>query len=286
MDQTSIRIPTRSRRQALNWSLVRASQGIECVIERPDADAGWGLLVADLDHAPALKAIHQYRIENRNWPWQRKVLQPGILFDWGSIAWAFLLVFFYWLDARIGLRAEGVMDPTAVAQGQWWRLFTAVWLHADAAHLAANTTIGLVLLGFTMGRYGTGAGLLTAYLAGAGGMGAPASLPASARSHPLAGEEASVPKQEAATAQPVQTTSGAKYKLGGILGGIMLFVMLGLTPGTDLAAHAGGFFTGLVVGGIMALSDANSHSGRANLVCGGLFVAGVVAPWWLALTHG
>ncbi len=61
------------------------------------------------------------------------------------------------------------MDGAAVAHGQWWRLFTAIWLHADLAHLATNATIGLLLLGLAMGRYGTGAGLLAAYLAGAGG---------------------------------------------------------------------------------------------------------------------
>ncbi len=167
----------------MDWSLVLASQGIECIIDRPEATVGrasslsleprstggWGLLVAQNDHASALKAIQQYRLENRNWPWQQRVLQPGILFDWGSLAWTFLIVFFFWLDTRIGLHAAGVMDTTAAAHGQWWRLFTAVWLHGDAAHLAANATVGLVLLGLAMGRYGTGAGLLAAYLAGAGG---------------------------------------------------------------------------------------------------------------------
>src|SRR5690349_9822701 len=61
------------------------------------------------------------------------------------------------------------MNSAYVARGQWWRLFTAMWLHADVGHLAANAVFGAILLGFAMGRFGTGTGLLAAYLAGAGG---------------------------------------------------------------------------------------------------------------------
>ncbi len=72
------RIPARSRGQAMDWSLVLASQGIEHVIEGPDetgwprnprsseppgpyAPLGWGLLVAEPDHGAALTAIRLYR---------------------------------------------------------------------------------------------------------------------------------------------------------------------------------------------------------------------------------
>src|SRR6266481_7264117 len=113
MEQTPIPITARTRRQAMDWSLVLASQGIECIIDRPETSEGWGLLVADSDHAAALSAIRQYQLENRIRPWQQKVFQAGILFDWGGLAWAFLLIFFFWLDTRIGLHARGVMDTTA-----------------------------------------------------------------------------------------------------------------------------------------------------------------------------
>src|SRR5207302_9946394 len=63
----------------------------------------------------------------------------------------------------------GLLDAAAVSKGQWWRLFTAIFLHADIGHLAMNMSIGLVLLGLTMGRLGTGVGLLAAYLTGVGG---------------------------------------------------------------------------------------------------------------------
>ena len=58
-------IPARNRRQAMDWSLVLLSQGIECVIER-SAD-GWTLLVEPQDRSRALATLRQYQIENRGW---------------------------------------------------------------------------------------------------------------------------------------------------------------------------------------------------------------------------
>ena len=109
-------------------------------------------------------------MENREWRWRAEVFHTGLLFDWVSAAWMVLLVVLYWLNAvRIDLKTGGVLDTEALAHGQWWRLFTAMWLHADLTHLASNAMFGFILLGLAMGRYGTGFGLLAAYLAGAGG---------------------------------------------------------------------------------------------------------------------
>ena len=81
-----------------------------------------------------------------------------------------LNLFFFWLsETRTDVRLSGMMDGTALAHGEWWRLFTAIWLHADSAHLATNLVFGLLFLGLAMGRYGPGPGLRAAYLAGVGG---------------------------------------------------------------------------------------------------------------------
>ena len=272
----------------MDWSLVLVSQGIESTIEYSEDGGGWGLLVAGKDHQNALNAIHQYRLENRRWPWRQQVLRPGILFDWGSLAWVLLLVLFFWLNARADLRSAGMMDSPAVAQGQWWRVFTAIWLHADLGHLATNASIGLVLLGLAMGRYGTGAGLLAVYLTGAGG-----NLIAwllSSEPHRSLGASGMVLGSLGLLAVQSfslwrQTPQAAKYILSGIVGGVMLFVLLGLTPGTDVLAHFGGFATGLLLGGLMALVNGVAQKVRTNLVCGFLFALLVIVPWWLALSR-
>ena len=170
MEPVMSRIPVRSHRQAMDWSLVLASQGIETTIEESGEGGGWGLLVASQDCEKALKALRQYRLENRDWPWRQSLPWPETHFDWGSVAWAALLILFHWFGSvHPGFQAAGIMDTTAVFSGQWWRVFTAMMLHADVAHLAANLSIGIVLFGLAMGRYGTGTGLLAAYLAGAAG---------------------------------------------------------------------------------------------------------------------
>jgi len=88
MEIATATIPVRSHHQAMDWSLVLVSQGIESTIVQADEGLGWALLVSEQDYGNALRALRQYRLENRGWPWQQAVFKPGFLFDWGSLAWA------------------------------------------------------------------------------------------------------------------------------------------------------------------------------------------------------
>jgi hypothetical protein len=97
MEPATVRIPARSRRQALDWSLVLLSQGIEHTVEHSEESASWELLVASQDNENALNAIRLYQQENRHWPWRRRLFKPGVLFDWASLSWAILIGVFFWL---------------------------------------------------------------------------------------------------------------------------------------------------------------------------------------------
>ena len=129
----------------MDWSLVLVSQGIETTIEHTEDGTEWGLVVASNDYEQALSVIRQYRAENRHWPWRQQTRWPGFLFDWASVLWCLTLLLFYWYgeNRAVDLRANGTMDNAAVLAGQWWRIFTAITLHADLPHLAANVSIGL-----------------------------------------------------------------------------------------------------------------------------------------------
>ncbi len=286
MESATARIPVRSRRQAMDWSLVLISQEIETTIIEPEEGSGWALEVSEQDYARALQTLRQYRLENRGWPWQQVVFKRGFLFDWASLAWALLACLFYWLSTRANLEAAGLMDGTAVAHGQWWRLFTAMWLHADLGHLAANVSIGLLLLGLTMGRYGTGVGLLAAYLAGAGGNVIAGVL--SLQTHRSLGASGMVMGCLGLLAVQSfslwrQTPHAVKYILSGIFGGVMLFALLALTPGTDVVAHLGGFGCGVLLGALLSLIPRSAQMLKSNLLSGFLFALLVIVPWWLAL---
>ena len=59
-----------------------------------------------------------------------------------------------------------------------------------------------------------------------------------------------------------QTPHARKYILSGVCGGVMLFVLLALTPGTDVMAHLGGFIGGLLLGALMNLVPAIAQKPR------------------------
>src|SRR5436190_17104268 len=109
------RIPARSRRQAMDWSLVLVSQGIETTIDS-DPDTGWGLIVAVDDSQRAIQTLRQYHVENRRWPWRPAFSETSFPFDWTSLAWVFLIIVCFWCEEnRLGFREAGVMDAIAVS---------------------------------------------------------------------------------------------------------------------------------------------------------------------------
>jgi membrane associated rhomboid family serine protease len=192
---------------------------------------------------------------------------------------------FFWREGRADLRSAGMMVSALVAQGQWWRLFTAVWLHADPGHLAANATLGFLLLGLVMGRYGTGVGLLAAYLTGvAGNLGAWLLAPGPHRSLGASGMVLGCLGLLAAQAFSLRARDAMTPRLivSGLFAGVMLFVLLGLGPGTDVLAHLGGFLSGLLVGAALALVPRLPQRAGCNLLCALIFAALIILPWRLA----
>jgi rhomboid protease GluP len=273
----------------MDWSLVLVSQGIESTIHHSE-ESGWGLILASRDYGPAIRVIRQYHLENPRWPWRQKVFGPGVLFDWASLAWAILIALFFWVQNAVAdFRDAGLMDALAVSRGEWWRLFTAVFLHGDLAHLAANASVGFVLLGLAMGRYGTGVGLLAAYMAGAGGNIATWLL--YAEGHRSLGASGMV--MGALGLLAVQSLSDWRHHaqpfkslVAGLVGGVMLFVLLGLAPGTDVVAHFGGFVSGILFGGLLLLLSREAGDAAANVLSGLAFALLVIVTWWLALHAG
>jgi rhomboid protease GluP len=282
------RLPARSHRQALDWSLVLASQGIEHSLDHSEAH-GWGLLVAPELHPAALAVIRQYRLENRRWPWRRPLPRTHEIFDWGVLAWVLLTIVFFGLSReRPGLEAAGIMQGTALAHGEWWRAFTATLLHADLPHLASNALFGFILIGLAMGRHGTGVGLLAALLAGGCGN----LISAWVHGKTFQGLGASGVVMGALGLVAIQSAAwlrnhsrALKLLCAGVAAGVMLFVLLGLTPGTDVAAHAGGFVAGLGLGLLLARIESWTQRPGVNIAAALVLAALVLGSWALALRH-
>ena len=72
--------------------------------------------------------------------------------------------------------------------------------------------------------------------------------------------------------------------VSGLLGGVMLFVLLGLDPKSDVAAHLGGFVGGAVGGAMLAWIPADRlHHPVVNFFAGTLLALLFGGVWWLAL---
>src|SRR5947208_1983219 len=116
METTFAVIPTRSKQQALDWSLVLVSQGIETTIEPASEEEGWRLLVSGQDCQRALQALRQYKAENRAPVWRQELPWKGLIFDWRNLAWFLVLaVIFVFDETRSSyLTKAGMMDRQAV----------------------------------------------------------------------------------------------------------------------------------------------------------------------------
>jgi membrane associated rhomboid family serine protease len=277
-------IQARSKRQTMDWSLVLASQEIETVITNEE---GWALLVSENDYERAVAAIQQYEHENRGWHWRQKLPGTGLIFHWASVAPCLLLITFFILsEMRVpSLKTLGMMDSKSVATGEWWRLFTAICLHGDAAHLIANVTTGLILFGMAMARYGAGAALLAAYLAGAGGNFAGLIFyPETHRGLGASGMIMGALGLLGAEGIAAWRTTRATHLLRrGAAATVLVLVLFGFSEGTDIVAHVGGFFFGALFGAILHFFPKFSAGKFVNETSILLLAGFVVLTWWLAL---
>jgi rhomboid protease GluP len=284
-------IPARSEKQAMDWSLVLVSQGIQTTIERHPDTSVWGLVVQGPDYPGAVQAIQQYAAENRRPSWQQELPWTGLIFDWRSALWLFFLIFLYAVEAtgRGSLSEIGMMNNLAVQSGEWWRLFTAVTLHGDLAHLAANVSTGFLLLGLAMGAFGPGIALLASFLAGVGGNLAgyliyPSVHRGLGASGMVMGALGLLAAQSLALSRRGLTPRQLAAR--GILSAGLLLVLLGLSPerNVDVLAHVAGFVTGLLLGAMLAFTMPRlPHQPRVNTLALILFCALVMTTWRLAL---
>ncbi len=155
------------RRTAVNEAaLVLTAVGIENMIHHHEQQ--WILLVATGDENHAQQQLNAYWTENQ--PSQiRPVPAHQIDSGWpGVVGYLFVI----WMIPALGSFTQldflslGRLDAGAVMQGEWWRVATALTLHADIAHIAANSFFGCVF-GLFVGRYlGSGLGWLLVLLCG------------------------------------------------------------------------------------------------------------------------
>ena len=167
MSQYVTEILTSTQRAAINEAaLVLTAVGIEHMIHQQQTE--WSLLVATEDAANAHQQLKAYWDENQVHT-TPQVDAPTIDSGWpGVVGYLFIIWMIPALSSftQMDFVSLGRLDAGAVRNGEWWRAATALTLHADIAHIAANSFFGCVF-GLFVGRYlGSGLGWLLVLLCG------------------------------------------------------------------------------------------------------------------------
>ena len=282
-------IPMKDLRDAMDCSLALTSQAIENQIGKDDVENnGFHLKVDESDYSHAVETIRRFRDENRRWRWRKPFVHARLSFRGSSFIWCLVLgAFGYLSEIKPGVVEGGILNSALVFDGEWWRVMTATMLHRDIAHLFSNLSAGFVLFGLAMGRFGSGIGLLCILLTGVGGN----LFGLAYHMDPYRGLGASGAVMGAlgmlgphAVGLMRQNRSAYRLVVSGLLGVVMVFVLFGLSPESDVIAHFGGFITGIAFGASLGFIDEERiKQSRWNLVASTIILLGLLWSWGAAL---
>jgi membrane associated rhomboid family serine protease len=253
---------------------------------------GFALVVADLDETRARAELDAYVQENRDWPAKPPAV-PLQAAGWGGVCGyiAVLLI----VDLLVQREAFGFDWFSAgktraglIRQGEMWRAVTALTLHSDLPHLAANVLIG-GLIGLFAGQM-LGSGLAWGSIMFGGTLGNVLNAWIRSAGHSSVGASTAV----FAALGIVAAYSWKRRRHPGIsrlqrwaplVGGVVLLGFLG-TGGerTDVAAHVTGFLSGLALGAVYGtLGNRLILSARTQFLLGAGAVGVLALAWVLAL---
>lgn len=277
--------------------LVLTARGIPCRFE--PAERGWRLMVAPRQWAAAEEELRRFDEENRDWPPVEPPSRPLAHNTLPTLSVLILLATFYNLTLLdlslaghhpVDWTELGNADAGLIVSGEWWRLITALTLHADLLHLWSNLAIGGVFVILLCRELGSG--LAWSLLLAAGAIGNLLNAWVQSPAHRSLGASTAVFGAVGILAALTLVRHRHRLRrrwLLPIAAALALLALLG-TEGknTDLAAHLFGFAAGLALGlGTEYLLDRFGRPGRLlNALLALASGAVVVGAWWAALRFG
>ncbi|MEJ1965863.1 MAG: rhomboid family intramembrane serine protease [Gammaproteobacteria bacterium] len=260
------------------------------------------LTVAEEQYFAAVTNLSRYAAESRPPPPPPppQKLYPFGLALAGCVLYAIALLLVGYAVAggmwRLDAFQIGAIDSGRVQAGEWWRAWTALTLHRDAAHLAANLGAGM-WFGYLAGRQiGPGNTWLLTVL-GAGFANLIESLLGPANHHSVGASTAvfTVLGLMAAYTWRIRYELPQRWALrwGPLIAGALLLGWMG-TGGlsgtdppdvvaastTDIVAHASGFGVGAALGAVAALAVVRKTLAKLPQWATGLAAIAVVAVAW------
>lgn len=285
------------RRPSDERAFVLAAVGIQSVVTF--AGARFILWVSETDAPQALAHLRQYESENRPLP---PPPPPPRLYPnaWvGCLAYVLCLMgVAYVISAglvRLDAFDTGDLHAASVRGGQWWRAWTALTLHVDGAHLAANLGAG-VWFGYLAARQlGVGSAWFLIVTGAAlanlseGFFGAPEhrSVGASTAVFTALGLMSAYSWRER-----IQLPQRWARRWGPLVAGVILLGWTGSGGGEegsgseniDLFSHVAGFVVGIFLGATAALPWCRRLLDRVpQWVAGGAALASIAIAWTFAL---
>jgi rhomboid protease GluP len=250
------------------------------------------LLVPAADAARARRELASFEHENRPPP-PVPPLRPvdsGSGFAAGYVA-VLLVVFYGQVVNAFGVDfvAAGSLAGDAVRDGEWWRVITALTLHADAGHLVANLVFG-VFFGVYAGQYlGSGMAAMLTLLAAAVGNALDALL--------LSPEHRAIGASTAVFAclglvatwifrQQTRAVVGWARRYAPLVGAAVLLAYIGTgDENTDVVAHFTGFVGGVLVALLASLAAARGWFPARREAGAAAATLGIITlAWILALS--
>ena len=283
-----------TERRARLWALVLKSRYLESRIEM--GESGWQLLVPEENLEAACRELRLFIEENRNWPPIFPPVRPMVENTISTLSILVLLATFHNLtnlDLTVMGRHPvdwveiGNAHGSLILRGEWWRLVTALTLHADWLHLFSNLAIGGVFVIYLCRDLGSG--LAWSLLLASGVLGNLTNAYVQLPSHSSVGSSTAVfgavgilgaialvrHRQHLRSKWPIPVAAA-----------LSLLALLG-TEGerTDLGAHLFGFLFGFGLGLVAEwLVGFFGRPGRLFNALLALCTASVLlAAWWSAL---
>ncbi|MDO8947770.1 MAG: rhomboid family intramembrane serine protease [Desulfocapsaceae bacterium] len=283
---------TNQEETAATWSLVLSAVQISHHIH--STDNTWQLWVNADNELRAIYELESYFTENKDWPPPlpppdndfTPLLQPPTILLIGG-----LILFFSitgpWEDHSLWF-VQGEGNGQRILQvGEWWRLITALTLHANTVHLLSNCFIGGWLIHFFCRITGTGLGLFfVLFTSGCGNL---INVLVRGPDHTFVGFSTAV---FAVIGMLAVLTHRARKKITGyhflipVMAGTALLAILGSSgEHTDLGAHLFGLLCGLIFGHLLGSEPLHSmrHSLVVQCIFFLLFLALLLGSWMLAL---
>lgn len=284
-----------NRQQAEQWSLVLRAVNIPSTIEFEQHS--WVVKVSPVHVNRALQEIASYMEEESDWPpnrpapkVQKLVLskyQPPTILMMGALV-AFYLYTGPWSYKSAWFANGAVAGKQILDNGEWWRLVTALTLHADAMHILGNVLIGGFLVHSLCRLLGNGLGWSLILLSGI--LGNFLNVLVRGFSHNSVGFSTAIFGTIGILAgyQAVRKrTAAAKEILLPLAAGGGLLAFLG-TGGqrTDLGAHFFGLLAGIALGAALIFLPSQQILITKTKLQTVLFVVTLLTTqvcWWLAM---